>query len=87
MSNHENPLSYRADFVKIVETLDMNKFGYHLLNWRLGENIRKDLEHSGRRSSPVSMLVHFEDYNFGLTPKSGKLAICGWARGNPHGVH
>jgi len=31
MSNHENPLSYRADFVKIVETLDMNKFGYRVI--------------------------------------------------------
>jgi len=24
-------------------------------------------------------LKYFEDYNLSLTPKSGKLAICGWA--------
>jgi len=35
----------------------------------------KEGENCNRRNT----WKYFEDYNFGLTPKSGKLAICGWA--------
>ena len=35
----------------------------------------KEGENCNRRNT----LQYFEDYNFRLTPKSGKLAICGWA--------